>query len=212
MSLKTRDIAGILLAGGRSLRMGRDKRFLDLAGRTLLERSLGVLEGLFSEVMVSVAEPVPQLAGLRHRVVTDLIPGCATLGGLYTGLSCATQPRVFAAACDMPFLNAKVIERLARIDDADIVMVRLAQGLQPMHAIYSKRCLPVLERMVRDKNLRIQDLVQAEGLAVRILAEDDLRDLDPRLLSFLNVNTPADLEFSRKLLMGREQDKPDDGT
>jgi molybdopterin-guanine dinucleotide biosynthesis protein A len=197
VSQKTKDMTGVLLAGGKSLRMGSDKRFLDLGGRTLLDRSLSVLERLFPEAIVSVAEPVPQLAGLRHRVVADLIPGAATLGGLYSGLSCATRTRVFAAACDMPLLNASVIERLA-------------QGLQPMHAVYSKACLPVLEQMIRGKNFRLQDLVQAPGLSVRILTEDDVRDLDPQFLSFLNVNTPADLEFSRKLLAARERDRPGD--
>ncbi|MDE3017405.1 MAG: molybdenum cofactor guanylyltransferase [Nitrospirota bacterium] len=199
-------MTGLLLAGGKSRRMGRDKRFLELGGRTLLERSLSVLDSLFAEVIVSVAEPLPELRELRARVVTDIIPDCATLGGLYTGLFSSSYPRVFAAACDMPFLAVPLIQRMIDLGrDADVVMVRLANGLQPMHAIYSKACLPHLEQMLRVKNLRVQELLSASGLSVKILSEDDVRDADPQLLSFLNVNQPADLEFARKLLAGKQE-------
>ncbi|MDE3119929.1 MAG: molybdenum cofactor guanylyltransferase [Nitrospirota bacterium] len=199
-------MTGLWLAGGTSRRMGRDKRVLELGGQTLLERSLSVLDSLFAEVIVSVAEPLPELRELRARVVTDMIPDCATLGGLYTGLFSASYPRVFAAACDMPFLAAPLIQRMIDLGrDADVVMVRLANGLQPMHAIYSKACLPHLEQMLRVKNLRVQELLSASGLSVKILSEDDVRDADPQLLSFLNVNQPADLEFARKLLAGKQE-------
>jgi molybdopterin-guanine dinucleotide biosynthesis protein A len=197
-------MTGVLLAGGQSRRMGRDKRFLELDGRALLDRTLGVLETLFSEVIVAVAEPDPRLDRLRHRVVTDLIPDRAALGGLYTALSAATTSRIFAAACDMPLLNPAVITRLMAVGgDADVVMVRLASGLQPMHAIYSKACLPHLERMAAGRQLAIHDLSRVPELTVRIVTEEEVRDLDPQFLSFLNVNTPADFEFVRKLLAER---------
>lgn len=184
--------------------MGRDKRFLELDGRTLLERTLSVLESLFAEVIVVVAEPASQLAGLRHRIVTDLVPNCATLGGLYTGLSSAAHGRIFAAACDMPFLNQSVIKWMAKLDrNADVVMAQLANGLQPMHAVYSKACLPHLERMLNARNLKVQELSQTPGLSVRLVSEDELREADPQFLSFLNINTVADLEFARKLLAGK---------
>lgn len=192
------------MAGGKSRRMGQDKRFLELEGQTLLERTLSVLESLFSDILVVVAEPVPRLASLRHRLVTDLIPDCATLGGLYTGLSLAGHPRIFACACDMPLLDRAVIERMARLgQSADVVMAKLASGLQPLHAIYSKACLLHLEQMAMAKNLKVQELSKEPDLSVRLLAENELQDLDPKFLSFLNLNTPADLEFVRKLLAGR---------
>lgn len=191
--------------------MGRDKRFLELDGRTLLERTLAVLESLFAEVIVVVAEPASQLVGLRHRIVTDLVPNCATLGGLYTGLTSAAHRRIFAAACDMPFLNPAVITRMAELDpDADVVMAQLASGLQPMHAVYSKACLPHLERMLKAGNLKVQELSQAPGLSVRLVSEDELRGADPQFLSFLNINTAADLEFARKLLAGQRANRGDE--
>jgi molybdenum cofactor guanylyltransferase len=207
---KSGDMTGVLLAGGQSRRMGRDKRFLLLDGRSLLERALAALEAVFPEVLVSVAEPVSDLAGLRHRVVPDLLPGAATLGGLYTGLLRASHPYVFAAACDMPFLNPAVIERLTdMVQDADVLMVRLAGRLQPTHAVYSKACLPLLERMIQDRNLKIQGLVEDRGLSVRLVDAEVFQKVDPHLLSFMNVNTPADLEFARKFLAdGTKPDQP----
>ena len=197
----TTSMTGVMLAGGKSRRLGRDKRFVELQGRTLFERSLSVLESLFPEILVVVAEPHPQLAGLQHRLVTDLIPDCATLGGLYTGLSYATHPRIFAVACDMPFLDPRVVQQMAALSQqADIVMARLANGLQPMHATYSKSCLPFLEHMAKGGKLKVQDLLEAEGLTIRLLGEEELRPLDSQFLSFFNVNTSADLEFARKLL------------
>ncbi len=197
-------VTGVLLAGGMSRRMGRDKRFLELEGATLFARALSVLDDLFSEVLVSVADALPEGSEVRHRVVTDLIPNCAALGGLYSGLSLATHPRVFVAACDMPLLSAPVIRAMVERDPrADVVMARLPQGLQPMHAVYSKRCLPYLEAMARGGNLKIQEMAQQQGLVIRIVPEDELRAMDPQALSFLNINTPADLEFARKLVASR---------
>lgn len=200
-------MTGLLVAGGKSRRMGRDKRFLELGGQPLLQRALSVLEHLFSEVLIAVAEPLPQLTGRGFRVVLDLIPDRATLGGLYTGLSSASHPRVFAVGCDMPFLNEEAIRRLAGLGaEADVVMPRLATGLQPMHAIYSKNCLPHLEQMARAEQLKVQELVEIAGLTVKLVPEKDFLDVDPQLLSFFNINTPADLEFARKLLAGTGQD------
>jgi len=204
MSSDKLDMTGLLLAGGKSRRMGWDKRFLELAGRTLLERTLSVLESVFAEVIVVVAEPAAQLAGLRHRIVTDLVPDCATLGGLYTGLTSAAHRRSFAAASDMPFLNPALIKMMAELDrEADVVMARLTSGLQPLHAVYSKACLPHLDHMLKTGNLKVQDLSQAPGLSVRLVAEQELKEADPQFLSFLNINTAADLEFARKLLAGQ---------
>ena len=94
---------------------------------------------------------------------------------------------------------------LDRDHQADVVMARLSQGLQPMHAVYSKRCLPHLEAMAREGNLKLQQLTERKGLVVRIVTEHELvgQGTDSPALSFLNINTPADLEFARKLLASR---------
>ena len=193
-------VTGCLIAGGKSRRMGKDKRFLKLGGISLIDRSLQILEGLFQDIIVVLAEPMPGLSSGRHRVTYDVIKDCGSLGGLYTALMEAASPRIFAVACDMPFLNADVIRYLVDLDpDADIVGARLRTGLQPMHALYSKRCVPILERMARSGDLKIQRLFEDPQLRIRLVGESDLTGLDPDLRSFHNINTPAEYDNAHRL-------------
>jgi molybdopterin-guanine dinucleotide biosynthesis protein A len=192
------DVTGILLAGGKSRRMGEDKRFLLIGERSLFDRSLSVLRSLFQDVLIVIAQDSsPLKAGVP--VLHDLVPDCGSMGGLYTGLRKASTEHVFVVACDMPFLNPEVIRYMVRLkSDADIVMPRLENGLQPTHALYSRRCLPVVEEMVRSRRVKIQDIVSHPSLRVRIITESELCEIDPAGRSFLNVNTPLDLESARK--------------
>jgi molybdopterin-guanine dinucleotide biosynthesis protein A len=199
------NMTGVLLAGGKSRRMGQDKRFLDLQGRSLLERSLSTMKEMFHEVLIVVAQPLDENIAQGAQVVIDKIPNCGSLGGLLTGLFFSRYPRIFVAACDMPFLNKEVIYFMAQRDpSSDIVVGNLIQGPQPMHGFYSKRCLPFLEERAKARDLKIQNLLKVPSLSVHLVSEEDLSRLDPHLLSFMNVNTPADLEFSRKLLDKKE--------
>jgi molybdopterin-guanine dinucleotide biosynthesis protein A len=194
------EVTGILLAGGKSRRMGEDKRHLVVGEQTLLERGLAVLRSTFQDVLVVIAQDSPPL-GVDARVVRDLVPDCGSLGGLYSGLMQATTPWVFVVACDMPFLDQAVIAQFtSRRTTADIVMAKLDARLQPMHALYGKQCLPVLEQMVRARQLKIQEMVSQSSLRVCYVTEADLLSIDPSGRSFYNVNTLADLEAARSLL------------
>jgi molybdopterin-guanine dinucleotide biosynthesis protein A len=193
------DVTAVLLAGGKGRRMGEDKRFLHVGEDTLLGRSLAILRSLFSNVIVVIAQDSPPLPA-EVPVVRDLVPNCGSLGGLYTGLQHASSEHVFAVACDMPFLDPKVVQYVVGLkEDSDIVMVRLENGLQPMHALYSKRCLPVIEGMVRTRHLKIQEIASDPSLKVRLITKAELSRIDPEGRSFLNVNTPSDLEAARIL-------------
>jgi len=194
------EVTGVLLAGGKSRRMGEDKRYLVVGEQTLLERSLGVLRSMFHEVLVVIAQDSVPL-DIDARVVRDLVPDCGSLGGVYTGLTQATTPYIFAVACDMPFLNQAVITQFTnRRDTADIVMARLATRLHPMHALYGKGCLPAMEQMIVARQLKIQELVSHASLRVQYVTEADLLSIDPSWRSFHNVNTPEDLEAACSLL------------
>ena len=191
------EVTGILLAGGKSRRMGEDKRYLIVGEQTLLERGLAVLRSIFQEVLVVIAQDSPPL-DVDARVVRDLVPDCGSLGGLYTGLTQAATPHIFVVACDMPFLDSAVISQFtSRRTTADIVMAKLAARLHPMHALYGKGCLPAMEQMILARQLKIQEMVSHASLRVRYVTEADLLTIDPSGRSFLNVNTPADLEVAR---------------
>jgi molybdenum cofactor guanylyltransferase len=166
-----------------------------------MERSLRILETLFQEVIIVLSEPISGWSENRHRVAYDAVANCGSLGGLYTGLMEAASPRIFAVACDMPFLNTDVIRYLTGLDsDADIVGAKLQAGLQPMHAVYSKRCVPALQRMARSGDLKMQRLFEDPLLRVRVVGESDLIGLDPDLRSFRNINTPGEYDLAQDLL------------
>lgn len=193
-------VTGILLAGGKSRRMGEDKRFLVLGEQTLLQRGLAALHSIFQDVVVVIAQDSPPLH-VDGRVIRDLVPDCGSLGGLYTGLMQAATPYIFVVACDMPFLDQAVMTHFTNRKAAvDIVMAKLDGQLHPMHALYSKQCLPALERMIAARQLKIQEIVSQSSLRVGYVTEKDLSVLDPSGRSFYNVNTLVDLEAAQSLL------------
>ena len=200
------DVTGVLLAGGKSLRMGEDKRFLSVGDKTLFDRSLAVLRAVFQNVLVVIAQDSPPLQA-DVPVLRDLAPDCGSLGGLYTGLKQAVTPTVFAIACDMPFLDAATVRYFVELKgNADVVMAKLDNGWQPMHALYHQRCLPVMERLIGARALQIHQLATHPSLAVRVVTAEELSAIDPYGRSFYNVNTPSDLEKARSI--GREAKRP----
>ncbi len=193
------DVTGVLLAGGKSRRMGEDKRFLLVGEGTLFERSLGVLRSVFQNVLVVIAQDSQELKS-EIPVLRDLVPGCGSLGGLYTGLKQAVTPHVFVVACDMTFLDPATVRYFNEVKgDADVVMAKLLNGLQPMHALYHRRCLPVMESMIQARELKIQQLAAHRSLRVRLVMPVELSAIDPQGRSFYNVNTPSDLEAARSI-------------
>jgi molybdopterin-guanine dinucleotide biosynthesis protein A len=116
---------------------------------------------------------------------------------------------VFAVAGDMPCLDRDTINVLAgQAEKADVVIASLSTGVQPMHAVYGKACLPILEHMMDEGDLKIQNLLNHPSLRVQYVDEAVLRAVDPQLRSFININTPADLEMVRKLLVARTHASP----
>lgn len=197
------DATGVILAGGKSRRMGEDKRYLKVGEATLLERSIHVMSQVFSEVLVVIAQDSPALDVPGCQVHRDLIPDCGSLGGLYTGLVQASGDRIFVVACDMPFLNPDMIRWfLSRDLDADIVMAQLETGLQPLHAVYGKRALPYLRQRAEERQLKIQMIVLEPSLRVTIVHQSEWRMMDPLSRSFQNVNSPADLQAARAAVSG----------
>lgn len=177
--------------------MGQDKRFMRVGGGSVFERTLSLLRATFAENIVVLAEPIQMLDVQGCSVAYDLIPNAGSLGGLYTGLRTASRPRVFAVACDMPFLDPEVIRFMLSLDQtADVIVASLAGRFQPMHALYSQRCAPFLQAMAQRQDLKIQNLFQRKDLRRTIVTEDDLRAFGPAFRSFQNINTPEDLALA----------------
>ncbi len=182
---------GALVAGGGATRMGGvPKGLLRLGGETLAARSVTLFRSLFGRALVVANDPAPY-AELGVRVIGDAFPGRGAPGGLHAALAAAATPWVFVAGCDMPFLDAGAIAFLAsRRAGVDVVMVRFRGHVEPLHAFWSRACLPVLERLLAEGEPSLRDV--AAGVRTRIVEEEEWRGVDPEGRSFANANTPED--------------------
>jgi molybdopterin-guanine dinucleotide biosynthesis protein A len=186
-------VTGIVLAGGKSRRLGIDKttmRWPPQGGtRTLLEATAGTLAQVCDEVLLvnyRGAHPLP------YRVVPDRFVEGGSLGGLYSGLLEASHDYALAVATDMPFLSLGLLRwMLAQPRDFD-VLVPVRDEPEPLHALYSKACLEPMRRRLEAGRLKITGFF--EDVRVRYIDEATLRQLDPEGLSFFNINTPEDLQ------------------
>jgi molybdopterin-guanine dinucleotide biosynthesis protein A len=187
------DCTGILVAGGRASRLGGvAKGLLRLGGEPLVARAARLFSGLFAETVVVANEPGPYQA-LGLRTVPDVVAGKGAPGGLHAALAAAGTPWVFMGACDMPFLAEEPIRWLAaRRQGAPAVAVVWRGRLEPLHAFWSRETLPTVERMVRGGNPSLWQLATAVG--ARFVSEEAWREIDPDGRSFVNVNTPQDVE------------------
>ena len=186
------DITAVILAGGSSARMGRDKALLPFAGTPLLLGLIAAMRRLFSRVLVAGGDPA-RYPGLPVPVVPDFFPGRGALAGLHAGIAHATTPRIFALACDTPFPDPTLIRWLAGLDpDADWILPHTSSGHEPLFAVYSQACRLPMEKLLAAGKSRI--LLLAESVRIRLVEEAELRRYDPELRSFINLNTPEDLQ------------------
>ena len=192
--------SAVVLAGGASRRMGRDKRLLpwgtgaDGRPRTLLQSVVDKLAAVADDVIV-VANDQPDVRGAR--VTPDAIPGSGSLGGILSGIEAARHERVFVAAADMPFLDlALVRDLLGRLEGHDAVVPAIGGRPEPLHAVYGPAVGEAARRQIARGQLKIA--LAFEGLDVVWVPEAELRKSDPDLRSFRNVNTPEDYAGARR--------------
>lgn len=191
-------ISVIILAGGHGKRLGTDKALLEMGGQTLVQRAVATLAAL-SDDLVVVIRPDQALHLPGARVVNDLAPYQGVLAGIAAGLAAAQHEWSLLVACDMPFLNLDLLRYLIEQADAhDIVVPRLEVGLEPLHALYHRRCLAALESALQAGERRVRAFYSA--LDVRYVSPEEMARLDPAGRSFFNINTPEDLATARHWL------------
>jgi molybdopterin-guanine dinucleotide biosynthesis protein A len=207
----------LILAGGRSRRMGQDKIWLPLGvdGVSLIERAVARVRPLAAEFLFSANAPEPFDALISHlrdrgvpaQVVSDRYPGAGPLAGLHAGLSAARCDLLLTVAGDMPFINPALVAHLgALMPGFDAVIPELPHPRtgelvkEPLHAIYRRSCLgAVVARLVAGERQMISFL---SDVRVRTVGPDEIRDFDPDFRSFFNVNTPKDWDAAEQLLSG----------
>ena len=195
------DISCIVLAGGKALRLGRDKTLETFSNTSLLERVVSNLRLFDSDIIIVTAtkQSLLQFIGYpKLRVVADIYPGKGVLGGIYTGLVASDSLYNLVVACDMPFLNQALLRYMVQLADGfDLVLPRLGDMIEPLHAIYSKNCLAAIENLLRQDNLKISHLLAS--VRVRYVEAEEINQFDPKHLSFFNINTEADLKTAQEL-------------
>jgi molybdopterin-guanine dinucleotide biosynthesis protein A len=194
-----RTIAAAILIGGRATRLaGAHKGALAVGGRPILDRQLDVLRAVADPVFAVSSAQGPDAAAVE--TIRDALPGGGALVGIYSAIAHAPRDRTLVVACDMPFLDRRVIEAMIAID-ADLVIPRSARGYEPLCAVYSKRCGESIRRRL-ERGAR-QASVLPEGVTVVEIGPETLAAYDPDDLMFVNVNTPHDYERANKLLERR---------
>jgi molybdenum cofactor guanylyltransferase len=195
-------ITSIVLAGGKGRRLGRDKLLEVVGGRRLLQRVVDSLIPVSREILVVTAhgQATASVRASRATVTTvpDIYPGKGALGGIYTGLLSTDSSHGLVVAADMPFLNSDLLRHLINLSaDVDVVMPRVGGEIEPLHAVYSRACLPAIHEQLERNQLQIRVFLDKVG--VRYVEEEEIERFDRRHLSFFNVNTPDDLEEARNI-------------
>jgi molybdopterin-guanine dinucleotide biosynthesis protein A len=191
-------MVGVILVGGESRRFGRNKALEILQGERLIDRQVRTMRALFAEVLVITNTPELYIH-LDATIVRDVLPGQGPLGGIYTGLIFAHDESIFAVACDMPFVQPAVIKHMMHLAPGyDVVIPQKEAGLEPLHSIYSSRCLPHIKGMLDRQVLQVISFFP--HVKVYCLSEKEIAKLDPLGVSFFNINTPQDLDRALELL------------
>lgn len=188
----------IILAGGKSSRLGFDKQLLQFNGNPLIDMLLALLTPLFKEVIL--VSNTPELHQHRScRVVSDILTECGPLGGLHAGLSAASYRMCYVTACDMPWISVPYIRFLMECHrgrpDTEAVVTRLGDMLEPMNALYSKALIPLIETVLGEHRRKMTAILDCAS--TYYVPEDVARRYSPDWAMFDNINTPADWDRCR---------------
>ncbi len=190
---KVTDIAAALLAGGKNSRMkGENKAFLKINGIPLIERTMGLLEGIFEEVIIVAHSSQDFKSYAKDNIVTeDIIKNAGPLAGIHSALSRTSKGAVFFVACDMPFLHNALIERqLERFNQVscDCLVPRIGCDLEPLHAVYKRGLRNDISRFFKKgPGYSIREFLQAVNTCYW-----DLEDSSFNRKAFRNLNTSED--------------------
>ena len=195
-------VTGVILAGGASRRMGENKALIQLGDDSLIGHVIRRIRPVTDELLLITNTP-DEYTHLGLPMHSDIVSDAGALGGVYTGLMAASHDAVLCVACDSPFLAPKLLTYLiSLLGDYDAVMPWTSRGnpedrsgdqltLQTLCAVYSKRCLPIIELMLQKSELRVHAL--QDRAAVKCISPEVWQAFDPDGISFFNINTPEDL-------------------
>jgi molybdopterin-guanine dinucleotide biosynthesis protein A len=198
----SQQIAGFILAGGESSRMGHDKALLELNGAALVVRTARLVETVTGTPAI-VGAP-ERLGGLGFTVIPDDWPGAGPLGGIATALHITSASWNLIVACDLPYLTRAWLENLvamALASAADAVLPMNERGAEPLCAMYQKKCQPVIRAALERGTRKVTDGLV--GLRLKSITPAEWKAFDSDGLLFKNMNSPADYEEAKARVGGR---------
>lgn len=198
------DISCIILAGGKSSRFGHDKILEKFGNTSLLEQVISRTDPLSKEIIIVTTKERNFAQFANHpkvKIVTDILPGQGSLGGIYTGLVKSESFYNLVVAADMPFLNESLLRYMIKVADGyDFILPRINKWYEPLHAVYSKNCVSPIKSILEQGNKVIVELFNY--VKVRYVEAAEVDRFDPQHLSFFNINTREDMEKAKKIIRG----------
>jgi molybdopterin-guanine dinucleotide biosynthesis protein A len=196
----TMRVTGVILAGGKSRRMGRDKAFLPFGKGTLIERVIEVIQQVTEDILLITNTPEPYQR-FDLPMFSDVVPEGGSLGGIYTGLVYAKTASSLCLACDMPFVKPEFLSFLCETAaEADVVIPKNAEDFQPLCAVYSQTCREPIRQRIEAGRLKITGFF--DQVRIRVIEGDLLARYDPRDVMFFNANTPEEYARAQQMLEG----------
>jgi len=191
-----------IMAGGKSSRMGTDKAFVRLNDKPLIEHVIGQVAGLGQHETILITNRPDAYAHLGLPMFGDLVQDKGALGGIHAALTHSAQPYVLVVACDTPFVKPELFRYMLTLLEGpfDVVVPRVKDYPQGLHAIYGKGCLSAIEERIAGDRLHVIGFYPK--VRTRYLDETEYAPYDPTGVSFFNINTPQDLEQGVRIAAG----------
>ncbi len=196
------DFTGIILAGGKGKRFGLPKAFLEIDGKRVIELILSTFSEIFPKTFVITGNYDIAIGTIPNvTTVKDIYQGLGPIGGLLTGLRHANTEWIFMTGCDYPFLKREIIEfiiqKAVEHPENDIVIPFIDGHYQVLHAAYRKSITPIVEMRVSQKRYSIKSMLKFTDVKILTISENEIKQIDPQLASFININTPEDIARKR---------------
>lgn len=188
------EISSVILAGGESRRFRKNKAFLKIENKILIEQIVKKMRKLSDEVIIITNTP-QKFNYLNVRIIKDIIPNKGSLGGIYSGLFFAKNYTALVVACDMPFLNIPLLKYIISYSqDYDVVIPKIDNFFETLHATYSKKCLQPIKKLIDVNNLKIIDFFPEVN--VKFVGKEEIEKFDPNFMSLFNINTLNDFKIA----------------
>lgn len=190
------EVTGIILAGGKAKRLGKDKGLLRVGPRPILDATIEKLASFCKETIL-VGENLSKYSA-QIKVIHDEVPNQGPLQGILSGLKASSTRYSLVVGVDMPFLNQELLKFLvSQADDSSVIIPESPKGLEPLCAVYSRSCIEPIGSELSKRNFKIASFFEKVNL--KIVTQDEVLKIDPQFLSFFNINTGEDLSLAKKI-------------